>query len=130
LGVTFLVLALYVTYESAKKLFLHEHPDESIIGIVLAIVSLIVMPWLAMYKKRIAAEINSRALRADALETLACSYLSLTLLVGLGANALFGWWWADPVAALGMVYLLVREGWEAIEEGRGNMENGEATHQT
>ena len=129
-GVTFLLLALYVTYESAKKLLLHEHPDESIIGIVLAIVSLIVMPWLAMYKKRIAAEINSRALRADALETLACSYLSLTLLVGLGANALFGWWWADPVAALGMVYFLVREGWEAIEEGRGNMENGEATHQT
>ncbi len=123
---TFLVLALYVTYESAKKLFLHEHPDESIIGIVLAIVSLIVMPWLAMYKKRIAAEINSRALRADALETLACSYLSLTLLVGLGANALFGWWWADPVAALGMVYFLVREGWEAIEEGRGKSEEDEA----
>jgi len=115
-----------VTYESAKKLFLHEHPDESIIGIVLAIVSLIVMPWLAMYKKRIAAEINSRALRADALETLACSYLSLTLLVGLGANALFGWWWADPVAALGMVYFLVREGWEAIEEGRGKSEEDEA----
>ncbi len=126
MGVTFLVLALYVTYESAKKLFLHEHPDESIIGIVLAIVSLIVMPWLAMYKKRIAAEINSRALRADALETLACSYLSLTLLVGLGANALFGWWWADPVAALGMVYFLVREGWEAIEEGRGKSEEDEA----
>jgi cation diffusion facilitator family transporter len=121
-GVTFLLLALYVTYESAKKLLLHEHPDESIIGIVLAIVSLIVMPWLAMYKKRIAAEINSRALRADALETLACSYLSLTLLVGLGANALFGWWWADPVAALGMVYFLVREGWEAIREGRGETE--------
>ncbi len=129
-GATFFLLALYVTYESGKKLLLHEHPDESIIGIVLAIVSLIVMPWLAMYKKRIAAEIDSRALRADALETLACSYLSLTLLVGLGANALFGWWWADPVAALGMVYFLVREGWEAIEEGRGNMENGEATHQT
>jgi divalent metal cation (Fe/Co/Zn/Cd) transporter len=121
-GVTFLVLAMYVTYESAKKLLLHEHPDESIIGIVLAIVSLIVMPWLAMYKKRIAAEINSRALRADALETLACSYLSLTLVVGLGANALFGWWWADPVAALGMVYFLVREGWEAIREGRGETE--------
>ena len=121
-GVTFLVLALYVTYESAKKLLLHEHPDESVIGIVLALVSLIVMPWLAIYKKRIAAEINSRALRADALETLACSYLSLTLLIGLGANALFGWWWADPVAALAMVYFLVKEGWEAISEGRGETE--------
>ena len=106
---------------------MHEHPDESVIGIILAIVSLIVMPWLAMYKKRIAAEINSRALRADALETLACSYLSLTLLVGLGANALFGWWWADPAAALAMVYFLIREGWEAIEESRGESKDDEAT---
>jgi len=117
-GATFLLLALYVTYESGKKLLFHEHPDESIVGIILAIVSLIVMPILAFYKKKIASEINSRALRADALETLACSYLSLTLIVGLGANALFGWWWADPLAALAMVYFLVREGWEAIEEGR------------
>jgi divalent metal cation (Fe/Co/Zn/Cd) transporter len=125
-GVTFLLLALYVTYESGKKLLFHEHPDESLIGIILAIVSLIVMPVLAFYKKKIAAEINSRALRADALETVACSYLSLTLVVGLGANALFGWWWADPVAALAMVYFLVREGWEAIEEGRGNVGHEEA----
>jgi divalent metal cation (Fe/Co/Zn/Cd) transporter len=75
------------------------------------------MPLLALYKKRIATEINSRALRADALETLACSYLSFTLLLGLGANALFGWWWADPVSALAMVYFLVKEGTEAIQEG-------------
>jgi len=122
-GVTFLLLAFYVTFESGKKLLFQEHPDESIIGIILAIVSLIVMPVLAFYKKKIATEINSRALRADALETLACSYLSLTLVVGLGANALFGWWWADPLAALAMVYFLVREGWEAVEEGReGSME--------
>jgi divalent metal cation (Fe/Co/Zn/Cd) transporter len=118
-GLTFLALALYVTFESGKKLLLHEHPDESLVGIILAIVSLIVMPLLAWYKKKIAAEINSRALRADALETLACSYLSLTLVVGLGANALFGWWWADPLAALAMVYFLVKEGWEAVSEGRG-----------
>lgn len=117
-GITFLVLAAYVTYESGKKLLLHEHPDESPIGIILAIVSLIIMPLLAFYKKRLAAEINSRALRADALETLACSYLSLTLVVGLGANALFGWWWADPIAALAMVYFLVKEGWEALRESQ------------
>ncbi len=115
-GVTFLLLAVYVTYQSGKKLLLQEHPDESLIGIILAIVSLIVMPLLALYKKRIATEINSRALRADALETLACSYLSLTLVLGLGANALFGWWWADPVAALAMVYFLIKEGWEAVTE--------------
>jgi divalent metal cation (Fe/Co/Zn/Cd) transporter len=96
-----------VTYESGKKLIFHEHPDASMVGIILAIVSLILMPILAFYKKKIATEINSRALRADALETLACSYLSLTLILGLGANALFGWWWADPLAALAMVYFLV-----------------------
>jgi cation diffusion facilitator family transporter len=125
-GVTFVLLALYVTFESGKKLLFHEHPDESIIGIILAIVSLIVMPVLAFYKKKIATEINSRALRADALETLACSYLSFALVVGLGANAMFGWWWADPLAALAMVYFLVREGWEAVEEGRGNVGYEEA----
>ena len=64
---------------------------------------------LAFYKKRLAAEINSRALRADALEALACSYLSLTLVLGLGANAIFGWWWADPIAALAMVYFLIKD---------------------
>src|SRR5262245_47659332 len=89
-GVTFILLAFYVIYESARKLLFQEHPKESLIGIILAIVSLIVMPLLAVYKKKIAAEINSRALRADALDTLACSYLSLTLLLGLAANALFG----------------------------------------
>src|SRR5713226_8775370 len=115
-GITFLLLAVYVTYESGKNLFFHEHPSESVVGIILAIVSLVVMPLLAMCKKNIATEINSRALRADALETLACSYLSLSLLIGLGANALFGWWWADPVAALAMVYFLIKEGWEAVEE--------------
>jgi len=117
-GLTFFLLALYVGYESGKKLLFREQPEESLIGIILAIVSLIVMPLLALYKKKIATEINSRALRADALETLTCSYLSLTLVLGLGANAVFGWWWADPVAALTMVYFLVKEGWEAIREAR------------
>jgi divalent metal cation (Fe/Co/Zn/Cd) transporter len=117
-GATFFALAAYVLYESGKKLYFHEHPEESLVGIILAIVSLVVMPVLAFYKKKIAVEINSRALRADALETLACSYLSLTLLLGLGANVLFGWWWADPIAALAMVYFLLKEGMEAIQEGR------------
>src|SRR5712692_2976549 len=126
-GITFLLLAVYVTYESGKKLLFHEHPSESVVGIILAIVSLVVMPLLAMCKKNIATEINSRALRADALETLACSYLSLSLLIGLGANALFGWWWADPIAALAMVYFLIKEGWEAVEEGRGKVEHQELT---
>jgi len=116
-GITFFVLALYVIYEAGKTLFFHEQPRESLLGILLAIISLMVMPFLAVWKKKIADEINSRALRADALETLACSYLSFTLLVGLAANALFGWWWADPVAALAMVYFLGKEGTEAVQEG-------------
>lgn len=115
-GVTFFALALYVTYESATKLIFHEQPAESLVGILLAIVSLIVMPLLAWQKRKVAAQLQSRALAADALETLACSYLSLTLLLGLGLNAWMGWWWADPLAALAMVYFLIREGWEALEE--------------
>jgi cation diffusion facilitator family transporter len=126
-GVTFLALALYVSYESIKKLIVQEPPAESLIGILLAIVSLIVMPLLAWQKRKVAAQIHSRALAADALETLVCSYLSLTLLVGLGLNAWLGWWWADPLAALVMVFFLVREGWEAIEEGRQAPEKQETT---
>ena len=89
-GVTFLALALYVTYESIKKLIVQEPPAESLVGILLAIVSLIVMPVLAWQKRKVAAQIHSRALAADALETLACSYLSFTLLLGLGLNAWLG----------------------------------------
>lgn len=116
-GFTFLALALYVTYESLKKLILQETPTESFVGILLATISLIVMPLLAWQKKKIATHIQSRALAADAVETLACSYLSFTLLLGLGLNAALGWWWADPLAGLAMVFFLLREGWEAIEEG-------------
>ena len=72
------------------------------------------MPSLAFIKKKIARQIGSRALEADAMETLICAYLSFTLLLGLGLNVIFGWWWADPVAALAMVYFVVKEGWEAV----------------
>lgn len=118
-GVTFVALALYVTYESVTKLIFHEQPAESLIGILLAIVSLIVMPVLAWQKRKVAVQIQSRALAADAVETLACSYLSLALLAGLGLNAWLGWWWTDPLAGLAMVIFLLREGWEAIQEGWG-----------
>lgn len=116
-GITFLLLAAYVTYESARNLFLKEAAEESLLGIALAAVSLAVMPILAWGKHKVASRLGSRALRADALETLACSYLSLILLVGLSANALLGWWWADPLAGLAMVFFLVREGIEAVREG-------------
>jgi len=123
IGVTFFLLSIYVVYESGRKILFQAQVEESLVGIILAIVSLIVMPMLALYKKKIAVEINSRALRADAMETLACSYLSLTLVLGLGANAVFGWWWADPVAALAIVCFLMKEGWEAIQESRGEVEH-------
>ena len=83
------------------------------VGIVLMVLSLIVMPLLARAKLRLAASLGSRALRGDAHEPIACAWLSAATLLGLGLNALLGWWWADPVAALAMLPLIVREGIEA-----------------
>lgn len=115
-GVTFFALALYILYEAGSTLWLQEAPEASPIGIGLAGLSLLVMPLLAWRKLRTGQALESRALIADAKETIACSYLSLTLLLGLGANALFGWWWADPVAALAMLPWVIREAREALEE--------------
>lgn len=119
-GVTFFALALYIVYEAGSTLWMQEPPDASRVGMALAALSLVVMPFLAWAKLRTGQALQSRALVADAKETIACSYLSLTLLLGLGANALFGWWWADPVAALAMLPWVVREGWEALEESRAD----------
>ncbi len=113
-GGTFIVLALYVTVQSAWTLVVQELPGESWVGITLASVSLVLMPLVSWGKLRAAREIGSAALRAEAKETLACSYLSFALLLGLGANAVAGWWWADPVAALLMVPWLVKEGLEGL----------------
>jgi divalent metal cation (Fe/Co/Zn/Cd) transporter len=122
-GVTFLVLAAYVTAEAAASLWSRERPGESGIGIALAIASLVVMPLVSWGKMRAANALDSESLRAEAKETLACSYLSLTLLLGLGMNAAAGWWWADPAAALLMVPWLVKEGIEGL---RGEEEEAEA----
>ncbi len=84
-------------------------------GIALAIASLVIMPLVARLKLIYAERIQSRALRADAFETIVCAYLSLTLLLGLAANYILGWWWADPLAALAMLYFIVREAREALE---------------
>jgi divalent metal cation (Fe/Co/Zn/Cd) transporter len=113
-GVTFLLLALYVTVQSGAILWTGLRPGESIVGIVLAVASLVVMPLVAWGKMRAARELRSAALRAEARETLACSYLSLALLAGLALNRLAGLWWADPVAALVMVPWLVKEGIEGL----------------
>jgi divalent metal cation (Fe/Co/Zn/Cd) transporter len=113
-GLTFFALAAYVSYESITDLWRQEHPRESLVGIILAGVSLVVMPLLGRAKRRVARQLNSRALAADGKETYLCSYLSFTLLLGLGLNAWQGWWWADPVAALAMVVFMIREGVEAF----------------
>ena len=113
-GATFFALAAYVTAQASLTLWRAEPPGESIPGIILAAASLVIMPLVSLGKLRAAREIPSAALRAEAKETLACSYLSFTLLLGLGANALAAWWWADPVAAMLMLPWLVREGLEGI----------------
>lgn len=117
-GASFLLLASYVAFDAAESLIRRETPDESMVGIVLAAVSLIVMPLLARSKRRVARAINSAALQADATQTELCTYLSAILLAGLVLNALLGWWWADPVAALVMVPIIVREGFEGIRGDR------------
>jgi divalent metal cation (Fe/Co/Zn/Cd) transporter len=113
-GFTFLLLAAYVCVQAVVTLWKQDPPGESFVGIVLAVVSLIVMPLVSIGKLRAAREIGSAALRAEAKETLACSYLSFALLLGLGANAVAGWWWADPIAAVLMVPWLVKEGIEGL----------------
>ena len=113
-GVTFLLLAAYVVAQATLTLWTRDAPAESLVGIFLAVASLVIMPLVAWGKLVAAREIQSRALRAEAKETLACSYLSFALLVGLLANAALGWWWADPMAALLMVPWLVKEGLEGV----------------
>ena len=113
-GVCFVLLAIYVTYDSAKSLIKREAPHESIAGIVLAAVSLMVMPLLVRAKRKVARAINSRALMADSKQTELCTYLSAILLGGLLLNAFFGWWLADPVAALIMVPIIMNEGIEGL----------------
>ena len=118
-AVTFLALGLYVLFESVKKLVLVEAPEPSLPGIVIALVSVAVMPFLTWQKYKTGRQINSRALVADAKETRACAFLSLALLLGLGANYLFGFWAADPIVGLVIVAFLFREGWLTWRESGG-----------
>ncbi len=120
-GVTFFALAVYVTAQAARTLWQAIPPGGSPIGVALAVASLVVMPSVAWGKLRVARALGSRALVAEAKETLACSYLSFCLLVGLGANLALGWWWADPVTGLLMVPWLLREGIEGVR-GEGDEE--------
>jgi len=113
-GGCFLGLAAYVAYESISDLIGRKAPEHSIPGIILACVSLTVMPLLSRAKKQVANDLGSSAMHADAKQTDFCVYLSAILLLGLVLNAALGWWWADPAAALIMVPLIAKEGAEAI----------------
>ena len=113
-GVCFLALAAYVGSEALLDLLHRQHPERSLVGIVLAIASLLVMPLLARAKRHVGSQLGSGAMVADAQQTQFCAYLSAILLGGLVLNALFGLWWADPAAALVMVPIIAREGVESL----------------
>ncbi len=119
IAVTFFVLAAYVVIEAVRELFsAGGRAEESTIGITLAVLSLVVMPTLAVAKRRTAVELGSPTLRADAQETFLCAWLSAALLVGLALNAILGWWWADSVAALAIAGFAAKEGREAWQGDR------------
>lgn len=114
IGYTFIILASYILYESVNNLINNEIPEPSLFGIIIALVSIIIMPILFYQKYQTGKAINSRSLIADSKETLACSFLSIALLVGLGTNYIFGFWQADPIAGLLIAVFLFREGFEII----------------
>ncbi|MGH9039324.1 MAG: cation transporter [Acidimicrobiia bacterium] len=116
---SFFALAAYVSIEALRDLLLGHEPGTSTPGVVLAAVSLAVMPSLALAKRRTGQRLGNPVLVADSTETLLCAYLSAILLVGLALNATVGWWWADPLAGLGIAYFAVREGREAWEGEEG-----------
>lgn len=114
IGGSFLALAAYVTIDSVTTLWEREAPEASRAGLVVLVLSILVMPALARAKRRVARALESRALEADAAQTSFCAYLSVIALGGVGLNAVAGWWWADPVAALAMVPIIAKEGLKGI----------------
>ena len=113
IAVSFYVLAAYVGVESVRTLVIADHPQASWVGIALAAFTALTMPLLARAKRHVGTKLNSSAAVKEASQTSLCAYLSVALLVGLGANALFGWWWADPLAALVIAAVALKEGRES-----------------
>jgi divalent metal cation (Fe/Co/Zn/Cd) transporter len=116
IGLTFFLLAAYIVGDAAYTLISTNKPESSVAGIAVSAAALIAMPVLGVLKRRTGRTLGSRMLLADAAESLFCAYLSAAVLVGLVLNAAFGWWWADPVAALAVVPLVIKEGFEAFED--------------
>jgi cation diffusion facilitator family transporter len=113
---SFFLLSIYVFYESLKKLYFKEVPDPSLLGIIIATISMIVMPFLYYLKNKTGKLLSSKSLVADSKETLACAFLSVALLVGLGLNYSHGFWQADPIVGLVIVIFLIKEGYETFRE--------------
>ncbi len=116
IGLTFFLLAAYIVADAAYTLIAANKPETSVAGIAVSATALVVMPLLGVWKRRTGSALGSQMLLADAAESLFCAYLSATVLLGLVLNVAFGWWWADPVAALAVVPLVIKEGLEALEE--------------
>ena len=115
-GVTFWILGLYVLFESVRTIWLKEHPQPSTFGLIIALCSLVVMPWLGLKKYRIGKALGLESLKADSKETFVCAVLSLSLFIGLAANRLFGFWLADPLTGLVISGFLFVEGYELLFE--------------
>ena len=113
-GWCFLALGAYIAYESVESLWTRSRPDRTLIGIAVLAASAVVMPLLARAKRRVAHALESRSLGSEAAQTSLCAYLSIIALAGVALNALFGWWWADPLAALAMVPIIAKEGLAGI----------------
>src|SRR5260370_18614924 len=122
-GIALALLCLYVLLTAIYGFGVHEMPESSPIGIAISASAVIAMPWLAVTKRRIAKQIDSGALRGDAASSLTCGYMAATVLVGLALNALFHWWWAEDVAALVFLFLLLQETRGALEDARNETHN-------
>ena len=117
-AISLFALAAYIVGDSASAFITQTRPESSWWGVGLAAAAAVIMPLLWQGKLRVAKRIGSAALKADAACSVTCAYMSLTLLAGLFLNRIFGWWWADPLAALVLIYFLVQEGREALHEAR------------
>jgi divalent metal cation (Fe/Co/Zn/Cd) transporter len=117
-GISFYVLGAYIFIISVRKLYLHDAPEPSLLGIIIAILSLIIMPALAYMKYSLGKKTNMRSLIADSKQTFICAILSVALLVGLLLNYLFGLWWADPISALVIVFFIIMEGYKTLKSSK------------
>jgi divalent metal cation (Fe/Co/Zn/Cd) transporter len=126
-GIALLALAVYIVVSAVVSLFMESRSEASSLGIGIPVASSILMPFLAVTKTRVGRRIGSKALISDGACSIVCAYMSWILLVGVGATALLGWWWADSVAALGFVWFVTREGLEAVNEARKSATHEEQT---